>query len=133
MLELIPRHTPPLGVMLDDIGGPATDRVAASLGVSPRTLRRWLADDSTPRPVLLAVFWLTRWGATATTMAARNEAAMYAGYVECLKTEKARLEAEMGRLLALRDTGAANLPTWRYLPMAPVIELKSSEPRPSVA
>jgi hypothetical protein len=119
--------------MLDDIGGPAAERVAVALGVSPRTLKRWLADDSTPRPVLLAVFWLTRWGAPVTAIAARNEAAMYAGYLECLKTENARLAADLGRLLALRDTGAANLPTWRHLPVAPVIELRAVEPRPSVA
>jgi len=63
MLTKTPKHTPPLGVMLGDLGNPHPQQVARALGVGERTVRRWIAEDDAPRPVLLSLFWVTRWGA----------------------------------------------------------------------
>lgn len=65
MLHHIPRHLPPLSTMLDDIGRPSDLDLSRRLGVHPRTVRRWRRADAAPRPVLLALFWVTRWGVDA--------------------------------------------------------------------
>lgn len=51
-----------LRTLLDDV--PAW-RHAELLGVSPRTVRRWLAGDTDiPATAFQALFWHTRWGAS---------------------------------------------------------------------
>lgn len=62
-LKKLPKHTPPLGVMLEALGRPHPREVARALGVGERTVRRWISDNDAPRPVLLSLFWLTHWGA----------------------------------------------------------------------
>jgi len=58
MLCKLPKHTPPLGVMLADLGNPHPHELARALHVGERTVRRWLAINQAPRPALLSVFWL---------------------------------------------------------------------------
>jgi len=127
MLCRLPRHLPPLSLMLDDLGRPSPAAVARSLGVSVRSVRRWIAADEAPRPVLAALFWLTRWGVSEIDAEAHNAATMAAGYVRALKDENAALVADLGRALALAD-GAANVSSWRALPLAQVIPFR---PRPA--
>lgn len=62
MLNRIPRAVPALSVLLDDLGRPHPTSLARLLDVDARTVRRWIRADSAPRPVILALFWLTRWG-----------------------------------------------------------------------
>jgi hypothetical protein len=130
MLNRLPAQLPPLSLLLDDLGQPSDAAVARALGVSERTVRRWVARDSAPHAALLALYWVTRWGHSAIAADVKNESAMLAGFVACLKTENAKLTATLSKTLALADTGASNLPTWRALPLAPVIELR---PRPRTA
>ena len=66
MLNRLPRQMPPLDVMLADIGNPTTREVARALDVTERTVRRWLSHGTAPRPVMLALFWVTSWGLSAT-------------------------------------------------------------------
>lgn len=63
MLTKLPKHTPPLGLMLADLGNPHPRDIARSLGVGQSTVRRWISDDDAPRPIMLSLFWLTHWGA----------------------------------------------------------------------
>lgn len=74
MLNRLPAYTPSLSDMLADIGSPAPAAVAAALGVSPRTVRRWLATGQAPRAAALAVFSITRWGLSLVESEAQRRA-----------------------------------------------------------
>lgn len=85
MLVHIPRQLPPLSALLDDLGQPRPHALARALGVSARTVQRWIARDDAPRPALLALFWLSRWGRSVVECAAVNEAAALRGMLDALK------------------------------------------------
>ena len=56
-----PRHLPQLLTMLDNI--PASEKeIAKHLGLSLTTLKKYRRNEQAPRPVMLALFWLTSWG-----------------------------------------------------------------------
>ncbi len=63
MKFLTPTHTPPLSMLLQDVGNPSNREIARYLDVSERTVYRWRADDCAPQPVLLSIFWLSSYGA----------------------------------------------------------------------
>ena len=114
MLQLLPRQLPTLAVMLDDIGRPSARALAKALGISERTVYRWMVSgDDVPRLALAAVFWLTRWGQSVIEAQAVNTARDMAGLVSALRTENDALAARCERLLALSGGfGAANCPLW---------------------
>lgn len=121
MLYLLPHHVPPLALILDDIGNPTARELAHSLGVTERTAYRWKADpDRAPRLLLLALFWLTRWGQSAVDCQAQNTATMYAEQARATKRELELTRADLARVMALAQTGAANDATQRVRPLAPV-------------
>ena len=126
MKHLLPTYVPPLSLMLADMGNPPPAAVAAALGVSRRTVARWQAADHAPRAALLALFWFTSWGSSAVAAEAHNRAMLYAGLAGALKSEVVELRHELGRVLALADTGAANAPSWRHLPVASVTPLAAT-------
>lgn len=113
MLNRLPRHFPPLSVMLDDMGRPAPAHVARALGVSVRSVRRWMAADAAPRPVMLALFWVTRWGLSAVDAQATNDARLHAGMSASLRREVDELRAQLLHVLSLCEAGAANAPLFR--------------------
>src|SRR6218665_685316 len=131
MLNRIPGHTPPLSLMLDDLGQPSAPALAKALGVTERTVRRWLAADEAPRTVLLSIFWVTRWGRSAVDAEATNDARAAWGYLGAVKDENAALRAELARVLALADTGAANDATQLVRPLAEVIPITAAARRSS--
>jgi len=96
MLNRLPRPTeiPPLALMLDDIGRPSAARLARALGVTARTAQRWLVAGRAPRPVLLALFFLTRWGWHLVHCEAHNAAVLYAMQVRTLGAELAALREQ---------------------------------------
>lgn len=136
MIRRLPGQLPPLSLMLDDIGRPSPASIARALGVSARSVRRWIATDAAPRPILAALFWLTRWGVSQVAADAHNSATLAAGYVRALKDENAALRSDLGRALALAD-GAANVSSWRELPLAQVLPFRPRSTgearRPTVA
>ncbi|KQW76583.1 hypothetical protein [Methylibium sp. Root1272] len=111
MLTRLPRQLPAFPDLLADLGNPGAALLARALGVTDRTVRRWLVDGNAPRPVLLALFWMTRWGQSEVACEAHNSAVMHAGMVGCLQREIAALRRELGRVLALGEFGAANSPS----------------------
>jgi predicted DNA-binding transcriptional regulator AlpA len=126
---------PPLEVMLHDIGNPKPAEVAQALRVHRRTVERWIQDGNAPRPVMLALFWLTRWGMSSVECETFNLALMHAGAAalaqQQLKEAQARhaaeveeLELKLQRLGRIGDFGAANdpAPEVRHaVPALPVI------------
>ena len=112
MLNRLPRATqmPPLSCMLDDIGRPRPRDLARALGVSERAVRRWQDQDHAPLPVMLAIFWLTRWGHSAVDSDAHNAAVLHAVAAEGARREVAALTEKLARLGQIADFGAANDP-----------------------
>lgn len=101
--------------MLADL--PATlHQVARHLGISTVTLNRYIKADQAPRPIMLALFWETRWGRSAADTEAANWGALYYRQAMGLERENAALKRQLlvfERELANRGTGAANGPIWR--------------------
>lgn len=106
---------PGLDQLLADL--PATpDQIARHLGISLRTLRGYVQNNSAPRPVLLALFWESRWGRSAADTEAANYGAIYYREAMGLKRQNAALRRQIGVLegeLAKAGSGAANAPLWR--------------------
>lgn len=95
-----PRVIPPLSLMLPDLGSPTAAHLGAFLGVHPRTVRRWLAADAAPRPVMLALYWLTRWGRSAVEAQAVRDAALAHALLRAETTRAAQLAAALSALEA---------------------------------
>ncbi|OWQ83847.1 hypothetical protein CDN99_25620 [Roseateles aquatilis] len=111
-----PVQCPQLSQILDDLGRPAPRLLAKALGVTPATVTRWIREDSAPRPVLLSLFWLTRWGMSLVDAEAVNSAQMHASMAAMLRAEVERLQHELARVIAAGDFGCANDPTTATLP-----------------
>lgn len=116
-LNVVPRHLPAFRILWDDLGTPHPACAARVFGVSERTVRRWIAQDAAPGPVMVALWLLSRWGQHALVVEADRQAREYAGYVQALREDIERLERELARVLALNRTGAANAPLLHRMPL----------------
>lgn len=106
---------PPFSVLLADLPAhPA--QVARHLGLSPACLARYAAQEQAPRPVMLAMFWESRWGRSAADVDASNTAAAQFQRAEALARENAALRRYVARLEADLSAApgqrAANAPVW---------------------
>lgn len=112
-----PSHAglPPFSLLLADLPAPPA-QVARHLDLSAATLARYAATDSAPRPVMLSLFWESRWGRSAADVDASNTAATYYQRAAALERENAALRRQIARLeteLAQAPTHrAANAPIW---------------------
>lgn len=104
------KHTPPLSILLDDLFTRDPGKIAQHLGVTPRTLARWVAADDAPRPVLLALFYETRWGYSLLETTAHNGALHARQHAASLERENASLRSRIARLERIGGFGAANEP-----------------------
>lgn len=103
-------HTPPLDLLLDDLLTSDPSAVARHLDVAPRTLARWTEANQAPRPVMLALFYESRWGYSVLETTAHNGEQYARQEVDGLRRENAMLRARIGRLERLGSYGAANAP-----------------------
>lgn len=103
---------PPFSVLLSDLPtSPA--QVARHLGLSAVTMARYSAAEQAPRPVMLAMFWESRWGRSAADVDASNHAAMQYRRAVSLERENAALKRRIIQLENERVSGqfvAANTP-----------------------
>ena len=111
MLRKHPKRTPPLADMLADLGNPTDADIAKALGVSERMAKQWRKKDDAPRPVLLALFWVTHWGQQRVDVDLYNRAQIDHGLANALKRRVQELEQTIARLMALADFGSANDPS----------------------
>jgi hypothetical protein len=109
-LRRLPKAMPPLSMMLDDIGNPPPDALAAAFDVSETTARRWLSDERAPLAVQLALFWLTKWGVSQVDATAHNDAAMAAQRAASLRREVESLREVLAKVGRIADFGSANDP-----------------------
>lgn len=109
-LHGLPRALPPLSMMLAALGQPTAAQVGTALCVHPRTVRRWIACDGAPRPVLLSLFWLTHWGQSAVESAAINHARASAAAALCALDAARTAQKQNAHLMRVGEFGAANAP-----------------------
>ncbi len=110
MHGLRPIALPDLHTMLADLGHPPATVVASFLGVDARTVYRWQLAGSAPRPALLALFWLTRWGRSHIECQAINDLRLALAQARCADTAAALATKQNAHLLRVGDFGAANAP-----------------------
>lgn len=117
MLNRLPKDMPSLKEMMADCGNAKPRDVAKALGVSERTVISWLSVGSAPRPALLALFWMTRWGMQWADVEVFNLAQLHIAMSEALKCELGRAQKEieeqrrqLERIGRLGDFGSANDP-----------------------
>lgn len=84
--------------------------VSTFLKVSPRSVWRWLADDSAPYAVLAALWHETPRGRECAALDVGNEVVIQRGLAAAQGAALATESARLARLLAISDTGAANDP-----------------------
>jgi hypothetical protein len=131
MLNRLPRQMPPLKAMLADIGCPSVKDIARALQVHETTVRKWLREDHAPHPVMLAVFWLTRWGVSAIDCEAHNAAVMSAGMARCRLEQIEKLETKILKLAQIGDFGSANDPDPSVVPLETVKNPPPEPPKPT--
>jgi len=110
-LHRLPRSLPPITDILADLGNPPPAALARALGVSERSVWRWrAAPERTPRPVVLALFFASRWGWSAVDADARTAVRLAQALTVSLRAEIEQLAGEVQRLEALGGYGSANSP-----------------------
>lgn len=110
MLLRLPATVPPLPKMLDDLGGPDAEALAEALHVHPSSARRWVREEQAPHAVMLALFWLTRWGVSLVDANAHNDAINSARIAVLKGAESDVLRQQLAHVEQLADFGSANDP-----------------------
>ena len=108
-----PRQLPQLLTMLDNI--PASEKeIAKHLGLSLTTLKKYRRNEQAPRPVMLALFWLTSWGMGAIDAELVNRERIASQGLKFAKLEARALRKQVD--LLERERGkygvAANAPSF---------------------
>ncbi|MEO7393112.1 MAG: hypothetical protein ABIU58_13125, partial [Ramlibacter sp.] len=62
LLCRLPSGVPSLSCILSEIGSPSAFHLARAMHVTTETAAKWIEEDQAPHAVMLALFWLTRWG-----------------------------------------------------------------------
>ena len=112
-----PRALPPFDTLYADlrITGATPEVLARYLGVSLSTVYRWMAGAEPPRPALLAMYWISRWGLSELDAELFNRAQLLQGLADARARELRKLHDVIARLSSLGSFGAANDPT-TYVP-----------------
>ncbi len=116
-LALLPKRTPPMDMMLTDIGSPSAPELARALGVHSRTVERWKREGQAPRPVMLALYYVTQWGRSDVHCQAHNDAKLYAGLAASLRAELDAANAEVERLRQLASASVQPTPSGPDAPL----------------
>lgn len=111
------RHLPTFEQIYDDlrISGATPEILAKFLGVSLSTVYRWLGGQEPPRPAMLAMYWITKWGLSELDAELYNRAQVYQGLADANAREIRKLHEVIKRISSLGSFGAANDPT-TYVP-----------------
>lgn len=107
----VPAKLPHLQSILDNIGL-SDQQIAFFVSVSPSSIKRWRKLGQAPRAVMLALFWETSWGRSASYSEADHYAKLQFMHAKMLERKVAELERKLEKLektLATVDT-AANSP-----------------------
>lgn len=108
-----PRQLPDLASIVADLDSRRARDIADYLGVSERSVFGWLASGQCPRPAHLALFWVTRWGASIIDAETANGERFARAALVAAQTENATLRGQVAYLERLH-TGAANGPLFTF-------------------
>jgi hypothetical protein len=95
--------------LLDDLAASPL-QVSKFLKVTERSVWRWLADASAPFAVLAALWHETPHGRHVTALDVGNELVIVRGLAKSFESQATRQAAQLAKVLAISDTGAANSP-----------------------
>lgn len=109
-LALLPRSTPPLDVMLADLGSPNAVEIAKTLDVTGSTVYRWRKQGEAPRAAMLALFYATKWGRSQVHAQAHNDAVLQAHIARNLLERLDAAERKLAKLGQIGEFGSANDP-----------------------
>lgn len=99
---------PHLSTILSDLSYASPREIARHLGITPAALTRYTRQEQAPRPIMLALFWETRWGRSAADTEAVNWAAMHHQRAAVLERENAALRRQIAQLESLIAQGAGH-------------------------
>lgn len=125
MIKKTPRRTPALADMLEDLSATPVD-IAKAMRVNQSTVYRWIKQNNAPWPVMLSLYWMTRWGLSEIDAELLNRANTHQGYAESLKRAMTKLEAQMQHLSHIGQYGSANDP------LPSIVSAQTFPPRPSI-
>ena len=109
MIQKMQRRLPTLADMLRDLSA-TPEQIAKALHVNQSTVYRWITADKAPRPAMLALYWMTRWGQSEIDAELWNRASVYEGLAKALELELYKLQSSMVHLGQIGDFGSANDP-----------------------
>lgn len=110
MLMKLPKYVPPLDELLYYTHRPTAAALAKAMGVTESTAKRWIAKNEAPKSVLLALFWLTRWGMQWVDADLYNEAQLHFAMNRCQARQIRDLKSKLRRAAKLGNFGSANDP-----------------------
>jgi len=109
MILKTPRRLPALADMIRDLSA-TPDQIATALDVHRSTVYLWLRNGYAPRPAMLALYWMTRWGLSEIDAELWNAASVYRGLSQALERELWQVTQHIQQLDQLGDFGSANDP-----------------------
>ena len=98
---------PSFSILVDDQFTRDHEKIAKHVGISLRSLQRYIAEDDAPRAVMLALFYESRWGYSVIATDAHNDAKMSAQHAACLTRENETLRVRIARVEALAAAAVA--------------------------
>jgi len=98
---------PSFSILIDDQLTRDHEKIAKHVGVSVRTLQRYISDDFAPRAVMLALFYESRWGYSVMGTNAHNDAVLSAQIAAGLTRENESLRVRIARLENLAAAAVA--------------------------
>lgn len=110
LLCRLPSGVPSLGRLLAEVGNPSPFYLARAMHVPTKTAAKWIEEDNAPRSVMLALFWLTKWGVSMIEADAHNAAVLSAQVAASSLREVDALRDTLGRVERIADFGSANDP-----------------------
>jgi len=102
-----------LRMFIDELGG--VKRVHKYLGVTERSVLRWLETGRAPRAVVLALYWESKWGRSQIFTDQVNEIRMLYQQL-CLLREQYQKAKDIVTGLRAMHAGSANEPVFDELP-----------------
>lgn len=118
MIYRAPARLPSFSGMLDELGGSKPEVVADYLGVSLRTLQRWVSSDDAPHAAAMAIWWTTNAGISTHDVEIVNTRRLLFAQVRSLEGVNQMQHARIQRLESLGGFGTANAP---YLQQAQAV------------
>lgn len=114
--------------MVEDLNATPAE-VAKALDVGVSTVYRWLQQNNAPRPAMLALFWLSRWGQSAIDCDMHNRSAVFEGLAKALERELWQQNQDFAKLAQIGHYGSANDPLPHIAPLLGLDDARTLDAR----